>query len=289
MIPPQFKQILFGLILVVMMIWRPQGLLGREEIRYGNEEGEGMTILETERLTRAYGGVIAVNNVDFQVEGGLITGLIGPNGAGKTTLFNNMTGLDTPSSGKVRFMGKDITGYPAHKICRLGIARTFQNIRLFKDLTVAENVMIGRHFKTGKDETKGRFLNALKSYIHLKEEENAIYDKALQWLDFFDMHSYRSELARNLPYGKQRELEIARALATDPQLLFLDEPAAGMNPQETEHLIRIIRKIRELGITVVLIEHDMRLVMNICDSITVLNYGEKLAEVLRRRSRTILW
>ncbi|HPX29285.1 MAG TPA: ABC transporter ATP-binding protein [Sphaerochaeta sp.] len=237
-----------------------------------------MTILETERLTRAYGGVIAVNNVDFQVEGGLITGLIGPNGAGKTTLFNNMTGLDTPTGGKVRFMGKDITGFPAHKICRLGIARTFQNIRLFKDLTVAENVMIGRHFKTGKDETKGRFLNALRSYVHMKEEEDAIYDKALLWLDFFDMHSYRCEMAKNLPYGKQRELEIARALATDPQLLFLDEPAAGMNPQETDHLIRIIRKIRELGITVVLIEHDMKLVMNICDSITVLNYGQKLAE-----------
>ncbi|NLZ76864.1 MAG: ABC transporter ATP-binding protein [Spirochaetales bacterium] len=237
-----------------------------------------MTILETERLTRAYGGVIAVNKVDFQVEEGLITGLIGPNGAGKTTLFNNMTGLDTPTGGKVRFMGKEITGFPAHKICRLGIARTFQNIRLFKDLTVAENVMIGRHFKTGKDERKGRFLNALKSYIRMKEEENAIYDKALQWLDFFDMHSYRGELAKNLPYGKQRELEIARALATDPRLLFLDEPAAGMNPQETDHLIGIIRKIRELGITVVLIEHDMKLVMNICDSITVLNYGEKLAE-----------
>ena len=237
-----------------------------------------MTILETEKLTRAYGGVIAVNKVDFQVEGGLITGLIGPNGAGKTTLFNNMTGLDIPSSGKVRFNGKDITGFAAHKICRLGIARTFQNIRLFKDLTVAENVMIGRHFKTGNNETKGRFVNALTSYFRMKEEENAIYDKALQWLDFFDMHASRSELAKNLPYGKQRELEIARALATDPTLLFLDEPAAGMNPQETDHLMGIIRKVRELGVTVVLIEHDMKLVMNICDSITVLNYGQKLAQ-----------
>lgn len=237
-----------------------------------------MTILETDALTRAYGGVVAVNKVNFSVESGLITGLIGPNGAGKTTLFNNMTGLDNPSSGKVFFNNKDITGYPAHKICRMGIARTFQNIRLFKDLSVIENVMIGRHFKTGKSETQGRFVNALKSYVYLKREEQEIYEKADSWLDFFEMGQLKNELAKNLPYGKQRELEIARALATEPQLLFLDEPAAGMNPQETEHLMSIIRKIRDLGITVVLIEHDMKLVMNICDTITVLNYGQKLAE-----------
>ncbi len=237
-----------------------------------------MTLLETEGLTRAYGGVVAVNKVNFSVEAGLITGLIGPNGAGKTTLFNNMTGLDNPSSGKVFFNNKDITGYPAHKICRMGIARTFQNIRLFKDLSVVENVMIGRHFKTGKSETKGRFVNALKSYVYLKREEQEIYEKADSWLDFFEMGQFKNELAKNLPYGKQRELEITRALATEPQLLFLDEPAAGMNPQETEHLMSIIRKIRDLGITVVLIEHDMKLVMNICDTITVLNYGQKLAE-----------
>ncbi|MDT4761371.1 ABC transporter ATP-binding protein [Sphaerochaeta sp. PS] len=237
-----------------------------------------MILLETEALTRAYGGVVAVNKVDFQVESGLITGLIGPNGAGKTTLFNNITGLDTPSKGRVFFNNKDITGFPAHKICRMGIARTFQNIRLFKDLSVVENVMIGRHFKTGRDETKGRFVNALKSYVYLKREEQEIYEKADSWLDFFEMGQFKNELAKNLPYGKQRELEIARALATEPQLLFLDEPAAGMNPQETEHLMAIIRKIRDLGITVVLIEHDMKLVMNICDTITVLNYGQKLAQ-----------
>ncbi|WP_321300670.1 ABC transporter ATP-binding protein [uncultured Sphaerochaeta sp.] len=237
-----------------------------------------MILLETEALTRAYGGVVAVNKVDFEVESGLITGLIGPNGAGKTTLFNNMTGLDIPTSGKVWFNNKEITGYPAHKICRMGIARTFQNIRLFKELTVVENVMIGRHFKTGKSETKGRFLNAVKSYVKLREEEEEIYEKALDWLDFFDMGASKNELAKNLPYGKQRELEIARALATDPKLLFLDEPAAGMNPQETDHLMSTIRKIRDLGITVVLIEHDMKLVMNICDTITVLNYGQKLAQ-----------
>ncbi len=237
-----------------------------------------MILLETEALTRAYGGVVAVNKVDFVVEKGLITGLIGPNGAGKTTLFNNMTGLDIPSSGKVFFNKKDITGLPAHTICRMGIARTFQNIRLFKELTVVENVMIGRHFKTGKSETKGRFLNAINSYVHMKQEEEQIYEKACDWLDFFGMGSMKNELAKNLPYGRQRELEIARALATDPKLLFLDEPAAGMNPQETDHLMATIRKIRDLDITVVLIEHDMKLVMNICDTITVLNYGQKLAQ-----------
>ena len=137
---------------------------------------------------------------------------------------------------------------------------------------------IGRHFKTGKSETKGRFFNAINSYIRLKAEEEQIYERASDWLDFFDMGSMKNELAKNLPYGRQRELEIARALATDPKLLFLDEPAAGMNPQETDHLMATIRKIRDLGITIVLIEHDMKLVMNICDTITVLNYGQKLAQ-----------
>ncbi|NMA23462.1 MAG: ABC transporter ATP-binding protein, partial [Spirochaetales bacterium] len=186
---------------------------------------------------------------------------------------------------RVLFEGKNITGAPAHKICRMGIARTFQNIRLFKELTVAENVMIGRHFKTGKSEHKGRFLNAVNSYFRLYQEEEQIYSRAIDWLEFFDMEDMRDELAKNLPYGKQRELEIARALATDPKLLFLDEPAAGMNPQETDHLMAIIRKIRDLDITVVLIEHDMKLVMSICDTITVLNYGQKLAEGTPREIR----
>ncbi len=236
-----------------------------------------MILLETKNLTRAYGGVVAVSNVDFTVSKGLITGLIGPNGAGKTTLFNNMTGLDTPSSGTVWFNGKNITGKPAYKICRMGIARTFQNIRLFKDLSVIDNVMVGRHFKTGKSSTSGRTFKAFDSYFRLESEEQEIFTSAMKWLEFFGMENFYDELARNLPYGHQRELEIARALATEPQLLFLDEPAAGMNPQETEHLMETISKIRDLGITVVLIEHDMKLVMNICDSITVLNYGQKIA------------
>jgi len=237
-----------------------------------------MILLETQALTREYGGVIAVNGVDFVVEQGLISGLIGPNGAGKTTLFNNMTGLDVPTKGKVFFNDREITGLPAHRICRLGIARTFQNIRLFKELSVAENIMVGCHFMTGKSPVKGRFGAALKSYFSLQEEEDDLYDRAMQWMDFFKLSSFRMEYAKNLPYGHQRELEIARAMASNPKLLFLDEPAAGMNPQETEQLMETICRIRDLGVTVVLIEHDMRLVMNICDSITVLNYGLKIAQ-----------
>ena len=233
-------------------------------------------LLETEKLSRVYGGVVAVNEVDFRVQEGLITGLIGPNGAGKTTLFNNMTGLDTPTNGKVLFEGKDITGKKANEICRLGIARTFQNIRLFKEMSVVENVMIGRHFKVG-DKNKGRFLQSVKSYFFMKNEEKTIYNKALEFLDFFGLADLRNEDAKALPYGHQRELEIARAMATEPKLLFLDEPAAGMNPQETEHLMEMISRIRSLGVSVVLIEHDMKLVMNICDEITVLNFGNKIA------------
>jgi len=235
-----------------------------------------MRILETQGLTRAYGGVVAVNNVDFTVEKDLITGLIGPNGAGKTTLFNNITGLDMPTSGKVIFNGKEITGTPAHRICRMGIARTFQNIRLFKELSVLENVMLGCHFKVG--DPKRRLASALKSYVRLSSEEEELYQRAHKWLGFFKMESLENELAKNLPYGHQRYLEIARALATEPQVIFLDEPAAGMNPQETESLMSTIKRIRDLGVTVVLIEHDMKLVMNICDNITVLNYGSKIAE-----------
>lgn len=249
-----------------------------------------MTLLQTEGLTREFGGIIAVNNVDFTVNQGLITGLIGPNGAGKTTLFNNMTGLDVPTKGKVifkvkesgkdgqpLFVDKDITGFPAHKICRYGIARTFQNIRLFKELSVTENIMIGCHFKTGKSPLSGRFSNAVKSYIRLQDEEDDLYERSQKWMDFFGLTPFRKELAKNLPYGQQRELEIARAMASGPTLLFLDEPAAGMNPKETEELMATICRIRDLGITVVLIEHDMKLVMSICDSITVLNYGQKIA------------
>ncbi|MGI6433059.1 MAG: ABC transporter ATP-binding protein [Sphaerochaetaceae bacterium] len=237
-----------------------------------------MVLLEANKLTRAYGGVIAVSEVDFQVRQGLISGLIGPNGAGKTTLFNNMTGLDTATSGTVHFKGTNITNYSAHQICRMGIARTFQNIRLFKELSVLENVMVGLHFTTGLSPTKGRAAAAIRSFLQVRKEYAQLHEAAVKWLSFFKLEPLANELAKNLPYGHQRELEIARAMATDPQILFLDEPAAGMNPFETDSLMKTIRKIRDLGITVVLIEHDMKLVMNICDTITVLNYGQNIAQ-----------
>jgi branched-chain amino acid transport system ATP-binding protein len=238
-----------------------------------------MNLLETDNLTRAYGGVIAVNEVSFVANKGMITGLIGPNGAGKSTLFNNMTGLDTPTSGKVFFEGKDITGMNSHKLSRMGMSRTFQNIRLFQEMSVVENVMIGRHYMTGNpDHKSNRLKNVFNSYFNMKQEEEIMYDNAIKLLDFFGIADLSQELAKNLPYGHQRELEIARALASEPKILFLDEPAAGMNPQETEHLMATIRKIRDTGVSVVLIEHDMKLVMNICDNITVLNYGLQIAQ-----------
>lgn len=233
-----------------------------------------MTLLETKKLTRAFGGVVAVQNVDFTCESGMITGLIGPNGAGKTTLFNNITGLDKPTSGDVFFMGEKITGLPAYKIARRGIARTFQNIRLFKELTVLENVLLGLHFGTG---SSFRAYAAMNSFVLLEKEKKQMLSKAYKWLDFMNLRSVSNELAKNLPYGLQRELEIARALATEPKLLFLDEPAAGMNPHETAALIETIKRIRQEGISVVLIEHDMKLVMTVCDTITVLNYGMRIA------------
>lgn len=238
-----------------------------------------MPLLYTQDLRREFGGVVAVSDVNIEIDKDSITGLIGPNGAGKTTLFNTITGLDYPTSGYVFFNGRDITPMPAYQITRIGIARTFQNIRLFKEMTAFENVMIGRHFRANHPFiTKYRALNFILGRIYVHKEEKDIYENSLKWMDFFNLLEYRDEYARNLPYGKQRELEIARALATEPEVIFLDEPAAGMNPQETEELMATIKRIRGLGITVVLIEHDMKLVMNICDKIIVLNYGRKIAE-----------
>ena len=233
-----------------------------------------MRILETEHLTREFGGVIAVNDVDFHVEKGLVTGLIGPNGAGKTTLFNQITGMDKPTSGRIIFDGQDITGLPAWKISRMGIARTFQNIRLFSQMTVEQNVLVG-------------FGNTMKSHLitdmlrlpgHWRQEAE-FHDRALELLDIFDMRKYADTLAGNLPYGAQRRLEILRALATGPKVLLLDEPAAGMNPAETEELMENIQKIRdEFQIAILLIEHDMSLVMGVCEVVGVLDYGKIIAK-----------
>lgn len=238
-----------------------------------------MLLLHTQDLRKEFGGIIAVSDIDIEIFRNSITGIIGPNGAGKTTLFNAITGLDYPTKGHVFFKGKEITELPAYKITRRGIARTFQNIRLFREMTVFENIMIGRHFKGNHPFiTKNKLMNSVLRVIYVKKEERNIYENSMEWLKFFNLADVRNEYAGNLPYGRQKELEIARALATEPEIIFLDEPAAGMNHQETAQLMNTIKKIRELGITVVLIEHDMKLVMNICDKIIVLNYGRKIAE-----------
>lgn len=226
-----------------------------------------------ERLHKSFGGLSAVLDFNAHLEEHDLIGLIGPNGAGKTTVFNLITGVYKPDEGAIKFKGQDITGLPPYDICSRGIARTFQNIRLFNDLTVLDNVRIALH----KD-VRYPLLSAIMRVPGFFKGEAEMEKKADQYLQIFNLEDKRNEIASSLPYGEQRRLEIARALATNPKLLILDEPAAGMNPQETDALMKTIRKIRSLGITVVLIEHDMKLVMNICDTITVLNYGQNIAQ-----------
>ena len=230
-------------------------------------------LLTTEELSRHYGGVIALSEVTIHVHPGQIFSLIGPNGAGKTTLFNCVTGLDTPTLGTVNFLGQQITGWRPDQITGLGIARTFQNIRLFSDLTVLDNVKIGRHPRTSSTLVGSVFRTHTQ-----KQEEAAITARAQEMLQFVGLADVGNQTAGNLSYGDQRRVEIARALATEPKLLLLDEPAAGMNPQETQELIALIYTIREQGIALLLIEHDMKLVMQISDWVTVLDHGEKISD-----------
>lgn len=232
-----------------------------------------MSLLEVKSLTRAFGGLTAVSNVDFHVEEGEIVSLIGPNGAGKTTFFNCVTGIYTPTSGSVIFNGDDISGLRPSRVAERGISRTFQNIRLFASMTAMENVMTGCHVRT-KTGVVGAIIRNKKS----REEEKEIKEKAHHLLRFVGLSPRAATIAANLPYGDQRRLEIARALATEPKLLLLDEPAAGMNPQETEGLKSLVSKIRNNGISVLLIEHHMKVVMSISDRVVVLDHGEKLAE-----------
>ncbi|MEN6429839.1 MAG: ABC transporter ATP-binding protein, partial [Coriobacteriales bacterium] len=202
-----------------------------------------------------------------------IVALIGPNGAGKTTFFNLMTGIYTPTEGSMIFNGTDLGHKKPHQVCELGIARTFQNIRLFANMTTLENVMVGRHSRT-----QAGPLQAILRTPKFKREEQRTVDEAMKWLRFVDLAGKANELAKNLPYGDQRRLEIARALATEPKLLLLDEPAAGMNPEESRRLTRLIGRIRDAGVTVLLIEHDMKVVMDIADRIYVLDFGELIAQ-----------
>ncbi|HEY0700632.1 MAG TPA: ABC transporter ATP-binding protein [Micromonospora sp.] len=232
-------------------------------------------LLEVDHVTLRFGGVVALNDVNFTLYKGEILGLIGPNGAGKTTCFNAMTGVYRPTEGEIRFNGKRVSGQRRYKITKMGIARTFQNIRLFPEMTALENVMVGAdaHHKTS-------VLSALFRLPRHWREEREGRERAHDLLRFVGIPGRAGELARNLSYGEQRRLEIARALATSPTLLCLDEPAAGFTPAETEELLRLIRKIRDNGTTVLLIEHDMRLVMGVTDRIVVLEFGKKIAEGL---------
>lgn len=233
---------------------------------------ENSIMLEVQDLTIRFGGLVAVNAVNFQVPTGSIFGLIGPNGAGKTTLFNMISGVYAPTSGKVIFNGEEIQGRPPYKVNALGIARTYQNINLFKKMTVLENVMVGCHTRTSS--------GLLSSILHTKkqrDEERAVVEKCLDILEFMELRDKAELKASSLSYGEQRRLEISRALASEPKMLLLDEPAAGMNGAEKEDLQQTIRKIAGKGITVLLVEHDMKLVMNVTHQICVISFGKRIA------------
>ena len=231
-------------------------------------------LLQTERLRKEFGGLVAVDDVDFSVPGGSIVSLIGPNGAGKTTFFNMLTGVYKPTGGFVRFDGEDLTGRPPHTFTQRGIGRTFQNIRLFQNMTALENVLVGMHVRL-----RGTLFEAIVRTPRVRREEKEARERARALLEFSGLRRKDGQIGRNLSYGDQRRLEVARALATQPKLLLLDEPTAGMNPQETAAFTGFVRKMRdERDLTVLLIEHDMKVVMGVSERITVLEYGAKIAE-----------
>jgi len=234
-----------------------------------------MTLLEARGVGKRFGGVQALADVSFSIRRGEIYGLIGPNGAGKTTLFNVLTGIYPADGGAFVFDGAPLAGLAPHQVAKRGIARTFQNIRLFANLSVLENVMIGRHVRT-----RTGVIGAVLRGARTRAEEAAIERRAAELLDYVGIRTRANERAGGLPYGDQRRLEIARALATEPKLLALDEPAAGMNPAERQALSKLIDAVRRDGVTILLIEHDVRLVMNMCDRVLVLDYGERIAEGL---------
>lgn len=233
-----------------------------------------MTILRTDSITMRFGGLTAVSEISLDIPVNGIVGLIGPNGAGKTTVFNMITGVYTPTEGSIHFDNMDITGMKSHLIAKNGIARTFQNIRLFKDLTVLDNVMIANHLRLDS--------NIISSVLRTPdycEKEDHIYKKSIHLLEQVGLLEYKDDKATSLPYGKQRKLEIARALATEPKLLLLDEPAAGMNPQESIELMAFVKEIRDkFDLSILMIEHHMQVIMGVCEKIYVLDYGVNIAE-----------
>lgn len=234
-----------------------------------------MAILQTKSLSKVFGGLRAVSDVEMEIRQGELVGLIGPNGAGKTTIFNLLTGVIPPTTGSVDFNQKSILGLKPYDVTKRGMARTFQNIRLFKTLSVLDNVRIAYHHRV----KYGLFESMFFRFGRFIKEEHELTQEALSFLDIFGLKQFAGEMAQSLPYGMQRRLEIARALATGPKLLLLDEPAAGMNPQETHELMELIQFIRQkFGLTILLIEHDMNLVMGICERIYVLDYGQLIAE-----------
>ncbi|KUK22282.1 MULTISPECIES: ABC transporter ATP-binding protein [Pseudothermotoga] len=230
-------------------------------------------MLKLDHVTKKFGGLIAVNDVSINIEKGKLAGLIGPNGAGKTTIFNIITGVYRPENGRVYFKDREITGEKPHRITSLGVARTFQNIKLFYRMTVLDNVRVACHFRL-----KASILSAVFDLPGYSKQEKSITEESLKLLEAVGLYELRNERASSLPYGHQRKLEIARALATRPELLLLDEPAAGMNPEETLDLMKFIVRIRnEFDLTILLIEHDMKVVMGICEEITVLDHGNIIA------------
>jgi branched-chain amino acid transport system ATP-binding protein len=231
-------------------------------------------ILTTQALRKEFGGLLAVDDIDFTIPRESTVSLIGPNGAGKTTFFNMLTGVYKPTSGRVAFEGEDITGRPPHAITQRGVGRTFQNIRLFQQMSAVENVLVGMHSRL-----KGGIVASVLRTPRIRREEQQAHEKAEELLAYCGLKGRGEVYARNLPYGDQRRLEVARALATEPKLLLLDEPTAGMNPQETLDFVAFVHRLREeRGLSVLLIEHDMRVVMGVSDRVTVLDYGAKIAE-----------
>ena len=229
--------------------------------------------LEIDQLTMMFGGLKAVNDVSINIKKGEIHGLIGPNGSGKTTIFNVLSGYYKPTGGKISFEGRVISGLPAHQITAAGFARTFQNMRLFKTMTVLENLLVamGHHAKVN-------MFQEIFDPVAVRREEQKFTDKAMELLNLLEVGEFANELATSLPYGHQRRVEMARALATDPKVILLDEPAAGLNEVETEDLRNTLMQIRDSGVTIFLVEHDMKLVMEVCEGISVLDYGRKIAE-----------
>jgi branched-chain amino acid transport system ATP-binding protein len=232
-----------------------------------------LALLELDSVTKRFGGLLAVSNVSFSLDNGEILSMIGPNGAGKTTAFNCITGLFPITSGAIRLDGESVAGLPPHRITKLGVARTFQNIRLFAFMTAVDNVMVGAHWWMKEKVWDGAFRTG-----RARREEHAVEQRALELLDLLGLSRYAGSYAREMPYGLQRRLEIARALATRPRLLLLDEPAAGLNTQEKKELMQLISLLRDQGLTILLIEHDMRLVMEVSHRIVVLDHGELIAQ-----------